>query len=79
MKTPREKYELPAQRDGQALTMFICEGQETVTAEIGHWYSPDAVAELLAKEHERCAVICDDLHHDWLHALRCIVSDRMKQ
>lgn len=51
-----EVRELPPQHPGQARTMLICETKKTVSAEIGHWYSPEKVAELLAEEREACAV-----------------------
>lgn len=40
---------LPPQHPGQARTMLICETESTISAEVGHWYSPDKVEELIAR------------------------------
>ena len=50
-----EDFELPPQHQGQAKTMLICEGPRKVPAEIGYWFSPEVVAELIAAEREACA------------------------
>ncbi len=44
-------FELPPQSIGQAKTMLVCKGPNTVPAEEGHWFSPAAVAEIL--EHAK--------------------------
>jgi hypothetical protein len=40
--------ELAKQHEGQALTMAICAGPDVVPSEIGRWYSPQKVAEMIA-------------------------------
>ena len=48
---------IPPQRQGQALTMLRCldgsDGDEDARPWLGHWYSPDAVRELLANQRKR--------------------------
>lgn len=39
---------------------MICEGPDTVPAEVGNWYSPGAVAEMLAAERAACAKVRAD-------------------
>ena len=48
--------ELPPQHPGQARTMLVCETDWTESTEVGHWYSPEKVTELLSEEREACAV-----------------------
>lgn len=45
---------LAEQREGQPIMMII-EGED---AGCGHWYSPAAVAEMIAAEREACAALC---------------------
>lgn len=40
--------ELPPQYPKQAKTMLICDGEDVSPAEVGHWFSPEYIAELLA-------------------------------
>lgn len=49
---PTEKL-LP-QGEGQAKVMLISAGPDTIPQEVGHWYSPSKVAELLQVEREAC-------------------------
>lgn len=37
----------PEQHPGQSKTMLVCDGENTVPAECGHWYSPNAVREIV--------------------------------
>ena len=48
-------------KEGQAKSMLICAGEDVLPAEVGHWYSPSAVAEFILVEREACATICDDM------------------
>lgn len=64
--TPVERKlgHLPPQAAGQAHMMSVCiPGQR----DHGHWYSPDAVRELVYAERERCAAICDQRSADHWH------------
>jgi hypothetical protein len=56
-----DDFELPPQHPGQAMTMLICDGPDKVPAEVGHWYSPEKVAKLIAAEREACANVCETL------------------
>ena len=47
-----QKYwadDLPPQKPGQARMLTVCEGSGYTSAEIGHWFSPDAVREMLER------------------------------
>lgn len=46
---------------GQSRVMTITEGPDVTVPEIGNWYSPEAVAEMIAVEREACANVCRDL------------------
>ena len=52
MSETREQLALPEQKQGQAKTMLICAGPDTTESEVGHWYSPDAVREIVTPLHE---------------------------
>ena len=44
---------------GQAKVMTVTWGPDLPPCEIGHWYSPQAVAEMIAAEREACAKVCE--------------------
>ena len=47
---------LAPEREGQARMILICAGNPDgdIEEELGHWYSPTAVREMLAAERDRC-------------------------
>ena len=46
---------LAPERPGQPRMMTVTDGIEA-----GHWYSPEAVLDMLKAERERCAALADD-------------------
>lgn len=51
------------QKEGQAKTMTICAGPDTTPQEVGHWYSPNMVREILAARAERGALDAARFRH----------------